>query len=106
MKDITVNENIQKINVMLISCNSSLKMPQDSVFPVQHSAVFIIYSDSINLFGGGQTKFRDLKSNIQSQRKMSRESTNSQAVSHPEPQRKKLNCSAGRGKWVFLMGIF
>lgn len=97
MKDITENENIQKINVMLIGCNGSLKMPQDSspVSPVQHSAMFIIYTNSRNLFGEEQTKFSILKSNVQSQKEMSRDSTNSQADSYPETQRKNLNCSAG-----------
>lgn len=66
MKDITENENIQKINVMLIGCNGSLKMPQDSspVSPVQHSAMFIIYTNSRNLFGEEQTKFSILKSKV------------------------------------------
>ena len=83
---------------MLISCNRSLKMPQDSVFPVQHSAMFIIYTHLRNLFGGEQTKLRVLKSNVQSQREMSGESTNSQANSHLETYTQKLNCSAVGGK--------
>ena len=46
---------------MLIACSKSPKMPQDSVSPIQYSAMFIIYTNSRNLFGEEQTKFRVLK---------------------------------------------
>lgn len=92
---------------MLIACNESPKMPQDSVSPVQYSAMFIIYTNSRNLFGEEQTKFRVLKSLLQSQREMSGDSTNSQANNHLETHtHTKLNCSSGGAKWVLLLGIF
>ena len=69
---------------MLIACNESPKMPQDSVFPVQYSAMFIRSTNSRNLFGEEQTKFRVLKSLVQSQREMSGDSTNSHANNHLE----------------------
>lgn len=84
---------------MLIACNESPKMPQDSVSPVQYSAMFIIYTNSRNLFGEEQTKFRVLKSLLQSQREMSGDSTNSQANNHLETHtHTKLNCSSGGAK--------
>lgn len=83
---------------MLTGWNRSVKMSQDSVSPVQYSAVFIIYTNSRNLLGEEQTKFWVLKSNVQSQRKMSKESTSSQTDRHPETQIKK---GIGWCKWIF-----
>lgn len=61
---------------MLTGYNGFLEIPQGTVSPVQHSPVFIIYTNSRTLFGGEQRKFRVLKSNVQSQKEMWRESAN------------------------------
>lgn len=55
---------------MLTGYNGFLEIPQGTVSPVQHSPVFIIYTNSRTLFGGEQRKFRVLKSNVQSQKEM------------------------------------
>ena len=95
---------------MLIACSKSPKMPQDSVSPIQYSAMFIIYTNSRNLFGEEQTKFRVLKILVQSQRKMPQDSINSQANNRLETHththtHTQLNCSSGGAKWVLLLSI-